>query len=474
MKKMFAAITLLGAIALGVPHPTMAAALPGGVLLDEQGRQVIPGGYVTITEDAKSPIFYTSSDYRRMVRLGANFQVIRLALGKLGGWPGLNPDPAYFDQIEAMVRMGREAGLKTIFKLTVYDIKNFGSDGWDKIWRNEGGCQDKISAAWRRIQERYRTEDAVFGYDLLNEPSRRTGVPYDRCQREDLIPFLRRLIDELHTVSPEKWALYQPLLFEATDRKPGTIPFAEMTVPMERERIIYAPHTYEGNIGRVAPTLDRYAREAALSGAPLIIPEWGVPTGFAADNNLAAQARYRGIYEATAAEIDKRGLGAIKAWFCGSRVRLRNQQKRDFTWAIFSDPSPTGSVERKFIIDALSRTRPLAVAGRLERYGMDFTTRQFEMTLQPETGRGATEIFVPADRHYPNGFRVAVGTNLVLACPPSGDRLKIVRASDPDARALAVGVHWDRDRQHLVIDAWVNPPATLTVRVTPEPGNAKE
>ncbi|MCL5270464.1 MAG: cellulase family glycosylhydrolase [bacterium] len=462
----------LGLILLAPAPADAASSLPGGVLLDEQGRQMIPGGFVTITEDKQGAIIYTPADYRRMARMGANFQVVRLALGKLGGWPGLEPDPAYFDQIDAMVRMGKEAGLKTVFKMTVYDIKSFGPDGWDKLWKNENGEQDKVSQAWRRVQERYRAEPAVFGYDLLNEPSRRSGVPYDQCQREDLIPFLRRLIDELQAINPEKWALYQPFLFDDADRKPGVIPFDEMTIPMRRRHVIYAPHTYEGNIDRIAPTLERYAREAAVSDAPLMIPEWGVPTVITADANLVQQANYAKIYQITANEIDKRGLGAIKAWFCGSRMPLRNKNNRNaFTWAIFSDATPVGNVERKFIIDPLARTRPLAVAGRIERYGMNFATREFEMVLHPDAALGATEIFVPADRHYPDGFRLQIGQSLVLACPPAGDALQPARAGDADARAQASRVRWDRDRQHVVIENWVSSPRTLTMRVLPGLGD---
>jgi hypothetical protein len=92
---------------------------------DEHGRELVPGGFVTLTEDRKGVIRYTADDYRRMVRMGANFQVIRLSLGRLGGWPSATADPTYPAQIDDMVRMGKEAGLKTIFKLVVYGIKGF-------------------------------------------------------------------------------------------------------------------------------------------------------------------------------------------------------------------------------------------------------------------------------------------------------------------------------------------------------------
>ena len=54
----------LAAWALAEGGPT------GGGIRDEQGREIVPGGYVAITEDGKGTIRYTPDDYRRMVRMG--------------------------------------------------------------------------------------------------------------------------------------------------------------------------------------------------------------------------------------------------------------------------------------------------------------------------------------------------------------------------------------------------------------------
>ena len=88
------------------------------------------------------------------------------------------------------------------------------------------------------------------------------------------------------------------------------------------------------------------------------------------------------------------------------------------TWAIFSDPSPAGRIERNYITDVIVRPRPLVVAGRLLDYGTDFATRQFAMTLRTDPALGATELFVPIDRYYPDGVQLAIGTNLTLAKVP--------------------------------------------------------
>jgi endoglycosylceramidase len=39
---------------------------------DDQGRHVIPRGFVVNTEDSQGDIYYTSNDYHRMAKMGAN------------------------------------------------------------------------------------------------------------------------------------------------------------------------------------------------------------------------------------------------------------------------------------------------------------------------------------------------------------------------------------------------------------------
>jgi hypothetical protein len=92
-------------------------------------------------------------------------------------------------------------------------------------------------------------------------------------------------------------------------------------------------------------TLDRYEREAGLSKAPLLLAEWGPSVALTVDSDAAKQATYAKVYQATAGDLDRRGIGGIKAWFCGSRSPLENKKsKTKYTWAIFSDTKPVGTV----------------------------------------------------------------------------------------------------------------------------------
>lgn len=455
-------LLLMAALLLPLAAPADEAAR---FIPDEHGRELIPSGFVTITEDGKGVIRYTADDYRSMVLMGANFQVIRLSLGRLGGWPGTKADPTYPEQLDEMVRMGRESGLKTIFKLVVYGVKNFGPAQWDALWNNTNASQDALLEAWRKIWVRYKDEPSVFGYDLINEPQIGHDADEQRCVREGLLPALRRLTDAMHAVSPGKWALYQPLFREKAD---GVGPFTPMQESLGRDRILYAPHMYTRDMKTMRQTLDRYQHEAALSKAPLLLGEWGPSVALTVDSDPEKQAAYTRVYQETAGDLDRRGIGGIKAWFCGSRSPLKNKKtSTPFTWAIFSDTAPAGRVERKYLVDPLARPRPLVVAGRLDHYGFNFGTRTLAMSLKPDAMLGATEVFVSTDRYYRAGFRVELGTGLVMALKTRNDQLAVIKSAGDEDLRQAESIRWDGDKLRLIIGKWNADAPKVDLKIMP-------
>src|SRR5690606_10098919 len=118
--------------------------------------------------------------------------------------------------------------------------------------------------------------------------------------------------------------LYQPILMEKNpDRAKRAIPFYEMEVPINRDRIMYAPHIYQLDSAKIPLTISRYKSEAELSGAPLFLGEWGSSTYDKTDVDLVEQQRYVRAYTQTAQLADSLGIGMVKAWFLGSRWKGR-------------------------------------------------------------------------------------------------------------------------------------------------------
>lgn len=430
---------------------------------DEQNRHFVPRGFVTVTEDGVGPVQYSREDYYRMVRCGANLQVIRLKLGQLGGWPGTQLHEDYLQQVDAMVRLGGEVGLKTAFKMTVYGTPGFGGhEGWTRLWLNENQEQDHVIRAWRAIWQRYQDDPSVFGYDLLNEPFRGTlAEDYQQATQTRLIPLYRWLIDELHKISPEKWAIYQPLLLDINDRGPGKLPMVEMGTPIGRQRIIFAPHGYFPNAELHAKAVKRHLREAALSGAGLMMGEWGRQTYKGMDDDPAKQADYRRLYAEVAAVFDRHGLGMVKPWFTGTR--RWNGKKRNYTWSVFRDAAAVGTVERKYVMDIVARPAPLTVAGRIQRFGFDLATRTFSMTFAADRKQGTSEVFVGENRHYPDGFTVVFNDMLQLARDPL--RPEAWRVLQAPAHTDTSAFRFDAKTQRLRVTCWpgVQEKCTLTI-----------
>ena len=73
-------------------------------LRDNSGRHIIPRGFVVNTNDHRGEVFFNSDDYARMVRMGANTQVIRLELGKLSAFPGGQLEPNYLKKLDTLVK----------------------------------------------------------------------------------------------------------------------------------------------------------------------------------------------------------------------------------------------------------------------------------------------------------------------------------------------------------------------------------
>lgn len=440
-------------------------AQPTVILKDELGRDIIPRGFVVVTEDKMGMVSYTAEDYNRMVIMGANFQVIKLNLAKLGGWEGYPFEESYMKKIDSLVNLGRQAGMKTFFKMVVYSVPEFDMTGWKKLWENKNGEQERWIGAWQRIWERYKDDPSVFGYDLLNEPKKgNLNLSYDTVEEDYLVPFLRKMIDASQKINPDKKCLYQPLLVNDDDRMKYPVPFFEMKISIERKNIIYAPHIYESTINRIKPTIKRYIHEAGISGAGLFIGEWGPPTFRENDTSLTDQNRIKKVYIANANVFDAFGVGTIKAWFRGSRDQDKNNTKA-FTYAIFSDDRPVGVVERKYITDVISRPYPQTVAGTINRFSFDFLTRIFSMDLIPDNSKGTSTLYIPAERYYPDGFSIHLNDDLVVRFNPlKNSRLEVINSPKEYNTANII---WDPTNRHLIITQWPNDKMKSTIKIVP-------
>lgn len=430
-------------------------------LRDEQGRHVIPRGYVVVTNDGH----FSSDDYLRMVRMGANYQVIRLELGKLSTFPGATVDENYLLKLDTLVNLAKMNSMKTVFKMTVYGVDHF---EWESFWLNKNKEYETYIDAWKLIWSRYKNEDFVLGYDVVNEPRKLTmAISYTDLTNKYLIPLYQRIIDESQKINPNKQTLIQSIFMnkgEGIDNNQ----YAEITTSVNRKNVIFAPHIYQNKMDLVKPVMDRFDKESAMLNAPIFIGEWGFPT-FAQTDTLIdgklGQLKYTELYMRTAEVFDQMGVGSIKAWFSGNPKMQNFMPDGPSTWAIFSDKNAIGTVERKYITDVIARPYPQTIAGDILKFKFDFASRTLEVNLKSDNSKGSSTVFIGANRHYPDGFTILCGDEVVLMHNPiHKEGLEMVRKSKNTTLSDFV---WDELRQQLTIVKWPEDKVNFVLKIVP-------
>lgn len=429
---------------------------------DDQGRHVIPRGFVNNTNDAIGELFYTSDDYLRMVRMGANYQVVRLELGKLSNFSGKSLNPDYLLKLDTMVKLGKEHGMKTVFKMTVYGADNF---EWEAFWLNKNKEQEEYIKAWQVMWKRYKDESAVEGYDLVNEPRKEEmDITYDKLTTKYLVPVYQKIIDAYLKIDDGK-QLYCQAIFMNKGDAINKNQYAEITASINRENVVFTPHIYQNDKNWILPTMLRFVKEADLQNGPMLVGEWGFPTFLTTDFSAEDQRRYMDFYIHTVNIFDSLGVGTIKAWFSGNRKMQDFLSGGPSTWAIFSDSVGIGTVERKYITDIIARPYPQAIAGDIQTFKFDFATRVLKVALTSDNNKGISQIFIGANRHYPDGFTVRVGNDLVLVHNPLKNAgLEVVKNTD---NVQVSDFIWDETRQQLIIQQWPENQANLILKIEP-------
>ena len=435
-------------------------------LRDEQGRHIIPRGFVINTNDHKGEVFFKSDDYARQVRMGANHQVIRLELGKVSKFPGGNVEPKYLLKLDSLVALGKNHDIKTVFKMTVYGVDKF---LWEEFWENKNDQQyTTYINAWKVIWERFKDEPYVLGYDIVNEPRKlKMKLSYKDLTDKYLIPLYQRIIDESHKINPDKKILFQSI-FMNKGEKIDNNQYAEITSPIHRKNIIFAPHIYQSNVDFIQKNMDRFDKESEMLKAPILIGEWGFPTFARTDTTLVGnwgQLKYREMYIRTAEVFDRMGVGSIKAWFLGNRTMQNFLKPGPSTWSIFSDKTDAGTVERKYITDVISRPFPQAIAGDIHSFFFNFAKRELDINIISDNNKGASTIFIGANRHYPDGFSIIINNDFVMYYNPIKnvglEVYKTTKESNPR------DFIWDEKMQKLVVLKWPETNKNYNIKIVP-------
>jgi endoglycosylceramidase len=364
-------------------------------------------------------------------------------------WAGIEPekgnyDESYLDGVALRVGWARDAGLTVVLDMhqDVYG-EGFATGGGDGAPRwtcdearyeaftpaaqwffnyldpNVQACVDGFYAsdelqehyieAWRRVAARLSDDDAVVGFDVMNEPHW-GSAGMSAFDVEKLQPFYEKVVPAVRELAPSWLAFLEP----GASRNLGNPTHLE---PFPFDGVVYAPHSYNSSAeqgqgfdpaarAQLVGNIGLLAEEARALGAALWIGEYGGPTDKA------------GILEYMDANYD--GAAAVAA----ANVYWAYDANTNGYGMLNDDESPKPVLE-----DALIRPAPEWIAGDPVSWEFDPVLRKFSLRWHADPGvKAPTVISVPA-RVYPNGYDVACDGcvaqsgqgKLEVTVPPKGE-----------------------------------------------------
>lgn len=252
--------------------------------------------------------------------------------------------------------------------------------------------QDHYIDAWQHVAERFKNNPYVIGYDLMNEPFPGfIDALNGGFGANELPAFYNRLIPAMREVDQDKWLFIEPQSFGVTFGMLSTLPVIEDT-RAGAARLAYAPHLYPlsthegtgyGSIDKTGMQMWNHERtkEVNAQQAPLIVGEFG-----GTDNQEGILDYFDDVTEL----MDYMSAGwAYWSHDCGS-------------WGLIDC---NGAENPK--TNHLVRVYPQAIAGEPIAFRYNARAKAFELSFKNKAGvTGPTEIYVPASRHFKEGWEV--------------------------------------------------------------------
>ncbi|MEZ5381808.1 MAG: cellulase family glycosylhydrolase [Microthrixaceae bacterium] len=289
-------------------------------------------------------------------------------------------------------------------------LTNYLQPGVQEAWENlyeDPFIRAAQAEAWRHVAAEYVDHPNVLGYDLLNEPFGKMRPGEDlfsaaaRVEREQLTPMYQRLTDAIRTVDERSW-----MFIEAPNL--ASLGIATSLGRVDDERVVFFPHMYNTDIeteiyngdgdpsgynpeffANWAKAITTYTDKYPV---PMMVGEWGVPTPYPTLDTFIAEAL-------ATLEDTTSGWTWFTGCFGGGYCTFdENGDDRE-------------QVEQ--IVQPYAR----AIAGLPEAHTFDPSTGTLRLAYVDGPSMGATELVVPADKVYPDGWRVDVDDQTVPMGP---------------------------------------------------------
>lgn len=223
--------------------PSLALSAPAhqsSAFLQAQGRDLVWNGRTVILKGSNfdninalganigsnnvNDITFSDADYAEMARQGGN----HVRLGLSFSWYQQNK-AAFFAAMDRQVGFARKHGIFLVFNMFTTPGNCYeGYSNHCGFWGSTAE-QQQLQSFWVEMATRYKSEPAVAGYDLLNEPTPPTDCkPWFRIAQT--------IRDAVYAVSPNQ------LVFVNTCSDPGND--LKYNNPPKGANIVYEVHNY--------------------------------------------------------------------------------------------------------------------------------------------------------------------------------------------------------------------------------------
>jgi endoglycosylceramidase len=387
------------------------------------------------------------SDFAQMASWG--FNVIRLPIA----WNYIEPAPNQFtdryliEQVDAVIEFAARNGMLVIpemhqFQWSACFTNGNGAPPWvcdghnypdDRDGQLRAGCDffqgtraadgrtlmDHFVDLWSFVARHYAGDQRVAGFDFFNEPIAYTCYTVGPFERHVLNPLYRRLRAAVQAQGAEQTFFFCPSITR-------NVSLPTLIEPMG-PNVVYAPHLYtqaggdpglkyNGDAGTIAADYALGVAEARKLGGPLFAAEFGGNTNTDGGFRAATEQFLRD----SLAEQDRRLVGgAVWAYF-----------PSDNTFSVVD----ADGAEKGDLVNILARPYARRIAGIPTAMRFDEESKEFTFSFRDDSEQhpaDPTEIFVPATRHYPAGFRVQVSAGDQWEFDAARQRLLLFRGPSP-------------------------------------------
>jgi endoglycosylceramidase len=297
---------------------------------------------------------------------------------------------------------------------------------FDHFWADSPGpggvgLQERYAAAWAHVAARFKNNEHVLGYDLINEPW--PGTDWPPCAAAGGCPAFdaqlgamqQKAIDAVRSADPKHLIWYEANVLFNYGSEPTHLPAlagGELGMSFHVYCLVSAASVCAS--GEQSAMSNALTRSASTSDALLL-------TEFGATDDVATLRRIEN-------EADSFRLPWIEWAYCGCNdpTTSANPPSKQ---ALVVDPSqpPTGSNIMSSTLHSLARPYPWAVAGTPRLWHFSLGNRHFRLRYRPTraSGKGVfrkgscTQVFIPRVQ-YPHGYRTRVHGGHVISAPGAG------------------------------------------------------